>query len=49
MVCLMINPALSQIGYDGNNIALAFCEQQIRRLMHESPYDECRLEVLRAS
>ena len=39
----------SQIGYDGQNIAFIFYENQIRRLMNESPYDERRLEVLRAS
>ena len=39
----------SQIGYDGKNIAFVFYENQIRRLMNESPYDERRLEVLRAS
>ena len=39
----------SQIGYNGNNIAFVFYENQIRRLMDESPYDERRLEVLRAS
>ena len=39
----------SQIGYDGRNIDFVFYENQIRRLMHESPYDERRLEVLRAS
>ena len=39
----------SQIGYDGNNIAFVFNENQIRRLMSESPFEERRLEVLRAS
>ena len=39
----------SQIGYDGNNIAFVFYENQIRRLMSESPFEERRLEVLRAS
>ena len=39
----------SQIGYDGQNIAFIFYENQIRRLMNESPCDERRLEVLRAS
>ena len=39
----------SQIGYDGRNIDFVFYENQIRKLMHESPYDERRLEVLRAS
>ena len=39
----------SQIGYNGSNIDFVFYENQIRRLIHESPYDERRLEVLRAS
>ena len=39
----------SQIGYDGSNIAFVFYENQIRRLMSESPFEERRLEVLRAS
>ena len=39
----------SLIGYDGSNIDFLLYENQIRRLIHESPYDECRLEVLRAS
>ena len=39
----------SQIGYDDQNIAFIFYENQILRLMNESPYDERRLEVLRAS
>ena len=39
----------SQIGFDGGNIAIVFYENQVRRLMHESPYDERRLEILRAS
>ena len=39
----------SQIAYDGANLAFIFCENQIRRLMDESAYDERRLEVLRAS
>ena len=40
------------IGYDGsNNIAfcLLFYENQIRRIMSESPFKERRLEILRAS
>ena len=37
------------MGYDGTNIAFVFFENQVRRLMDESPYDERRLEVLRAS
>ena len=36
------------MGYDGNNIAFVFCENQIRRLMDKSPYDERRLEVPKA-
>ena len=39
----------SQVGYDGTNIAVVFFANQVRRLMDESPYDERRLEVLRAS
>ena len=39
----------SQMGYDGSNIDFVFYENQIRRLMHKSPHDERRLEVLRAS
>ena len=39
----------SQIGYDSSNIDFVFYDNEIRRLKHESPYDECRLEVLRAS
>ena len=39
----------SQVGYDGTNIAFVFFENQVRRLIDESPYDERRLEVLRAS
>ena len=39
----------SQVGFDGGNIAFLFYENQIRRLMDESPYDERRLEILRAS
>jgi len=39
----------SQIAYDGSNIAFVFYENQIRRLMNESPFEERRLEVLRAS
>ena len=39
----------NQIGYDGKNIAFVFFENQIHKLMEESPYDERRLEVLRAS
>ena len=39
----------SQIGYDGGNMAFVFYENQIRRLMDESPYNERKLEVLRAS
>ena len=39
----------SQIGFDGGNIAFVFYENQVRRLMDKSPYDERRLEILRAS
>ena len=39
----------SQIGYDGHNIAFVFYENQIRKLMSESPCNERRLEILRAS
>ena len=39
----------SQIAYDGANFAFVFNENQICRLMEESPYDEWRLEVLRVS
>ena len=39
----------SQIGYDGHNIAFIFYENQIRALMTESPCQERRLEILRAS
>ena len=33
----------SQIGYDGSNIDFVFYENQIRRRIHESPYDERRI------
>ena len=39
----------SQIAYDGANLAFVFYENQIRRLIDESPYPERRFEVLRAS
>ena len=39
----------SQIAYDGANLAFKFYENQIRRLMDESPYPERRFEFLRAS
>ena len=39
----------SQIAFDGINLAFVFYENQIGRLMNESPYDERRMEVLRAS
>ena len=39
----------TQIAYDGYNIAYVFYENQIRKLMSESPNVERRLEVLRAS
>ena len=39
----------SQINYNGSNIAFVFYENQIRKLMEESPFEERRPEVLRAS
>ena len=36
----------TQVGYDGANIAFVFFENQVRRLMSETPYDERKLEVL---
>ena len=39
----------SQIAYNGTNLAFVFYENQIRRLMDESPYPERRFEVLKAS
>ena len=39
----------SQMGYDDSNLTFVFYENQVRRLMDESPYDERRLEVLLAS
>ena len=39
----------NEIGYNGKNIAFVFFENQIRKLMEENPYDERRLEVLRAA
>ena len=39
----------SQIGYDGSNIVFVFYENQIRRVISESPFEVRRLEVLRAS
>ena len=39
----------TQVGYDGANIAFVFFENQVRRLMNDSPYDERKLEVLRAA
>ena len=39
----------TQIAYDGQNISYVFYENQIRKLMNESPNSERRLEVLRAS
>ena len=39
----------TQVGYDGANIAFVFFENQVRRLMNESPYDERKLEVLRVA
>ena len=35
----------SQINYNGSNIAFLFYENQIRKLMEESPFGERRLEV----
>ena len=43
-----VNPA-SQIAYNGTNLAFVFYENQIRRLVDESPYPERRFEVLSAS
>ena len=43
------NNLAAQIGYDGRNIAFVFYENQIRKLMSESPCDDRKLEVLRAS
>ena len=37
------------VGYNGANIAFVFFENQVRRLMNETPYDERKLEVLRAA
>ena len=39
----------SQIGYNGKNMTFVFYENQIRKLMDESPCNERRLEVRRAS
>ena len=39
----------SQIALYGTNIAFAFCENQIQKLISKSPCDERRLDVLRAS
>ena len=39
----------SQIAYNGTNLAFVFYENQIRRLMDDSPYLERRFKVLRAS
>ena len=39
----------SQNAYDGNNTAFIFFEIQIRRLVDERFFKECKLEVLRAS
>ena len=39
----------TQVGYDGANIAFVFIKNQVRRLMNKSPYDERKLEVLRAA
>ena len=43
----LINLA-TEIAYNGTNIAFVFYENQIRRLMEESPHQDRRLEVLRA-
>ena len=40
---------MAQIDYAGRNIAFVFYENQIRKLMNESPCDERKLEVLKAS
>ena len=39
----------TQVRYDGANIAFVFFENQVRRLMNQSPYDERKLEVLQAA
>ena len=39
----------TQVGYDSANIAFVVFENQVCRLMNESPYDERKLEVLRAA
>ena len=39
----------SQIGYDGKNIAFVLYENQIRQLMSENSFVDCRLEVFQAS
>ena len=39
----------SQINYNRSNIAFVFYENQIRKLIVESPFEERRQEVLRAS
>ena len=39
----------SQIGYNGNNIAFIFFENQIRKRMNKAPCDEQRLKASRAS
>ena len=39
----------THIGYDDTNIAFEFYENQIRKLMAESPCPERRLKTLRAS
>ena len=43
------NNLATQVGYDGANIAFVFFENQVHRLMNESPYDGRKLEVLRAA
>ena len=37
----------SQIAYNGTNIAFVFYENQIRRLMEESPHQDQRLDLVR--
>ena len=41
-------PLATKIGYNGHNSAFVFYENQIRKLMSESPCNERRLEILRA-
>ena len=39
----------TQVGYDGANIAFVFFQNQVRRFMNESRYEERKLEVFRAA